>query len=375
MMRGTLFASLALAACTDFAPPVLLPDSIAATPVVTGLTRPIFLTSPAGDPRLFVAEQGGLIRVVVNGVLVATPYLDLRGKISGGGERGLLGFAFHPQFASNGFFYVNYTDLNGDTKIERYHASPASNVADANSASHVLGIPQPFPNHNGGMVLFGTDGMLWIGTGDGGDGGDPQGNGQSLTTLLGKMLRIDVNVATGYAIPPNNPFAGSSAARPEIWGIGLRNPWRYAIDPEAGLLYVADVGQGLWEEVHVVSAATPAVNFGWVIMEGRHCYSAGGCTPDGLDIPVLEYGHDEGCSITGGFVYRGSAVPGLRGHYFYSDYCTGFLRSFRFANGAATEAREWNVGSIGNVISFGLDSARELYILSANGTVYKITAG
>lgn len=350
-------------------------DTTAAIKVVrvaTGLSSPLYLTAPAGDARLFVVEQPGRIRVIKNGQLLATPYLDIRGKLTSGGERGLLGLAFHPNFASNGFFYVNYTDLRGNTKIERYHATPSSDVADASSGTTILGFDQPYANHNGGMVLFGPDGMLWIGTGDGGSGGDPQGNGQKLGTLLGKMLRIDVDRGTPYAIPSDNPFVGQSGARGEIWAYGLRNPWRYAFGD--GLLYIADVGQNQWEEVNVVAASRPRVNYGWNMMEGKHCYASASCAQSGLELPVLEYGHNDGCSITGGFVYRGSAIPALRGHYFYSDYCTGFLRSFRYANGAATDMREWKVGSLGAVLSFGMDAAGEMYILSDNGNVYRITA-
>jgi glucose/arabinose dehydrogenase len=364
------FGILGLVGCGETVQPPL-PDEIVATPYVTGLSAPVFLTSPPGDARQFIVQQTGAIRVVKDGVLLETPYLNIAAKITSGGERGLLGLAFHPDFAQNGFFYVNYTDLSGDTRIERYHATPTSDVADAGSASLVLGFDQPFSNHNGGMLLFGPDGMLWIGTGDGGSGGDPQGHGQRLNSLLGKMLRIDVNTAP-YVIPPNNPFVGRTDARPEIWGIGLRNPWRYSIDAETGRLYVADVGQNQWEEVHVVSTTTANVNYGWNVMEGRHCFNASICDVTGLDLPVIEYSHDEGCSITGGYVYRGDAVPGLRGHYFYSDFCTGFLRSFRLENGVPVDEREWEVGDIGNVMSFGEDASRELYILSSNGTVYRL---
>lgn len=375
MIRLALaFCCAPLAAC-GVVEPVPLPENLAAVPYVSGLSSPVFLTAPAGDARRFIVEQAGTIRVVRDGGLLTAPYLDIRSRVLSGGERGLLGLAFHPQFAQNGFFYVNYTDLSGHTKIERYHAMPAADVADPASASHVLGFDQPASNHNGGMLLFGPDGMLWIGTGDGGGGGDPDGNGQRLTTLLGKMLRIDVNVASGYAIPADNPYATHPTNSREIWGVGLRNPWRYSIDRVEGLIYVADVGQNQWEEVHVASVQTPAVNYGWVIMEGMHCFNAATCNQTGLDIPVLEYHHQEGCSITGGFVYRGDELPGIRGHYFYSDYCRGFLRSFRLVNGAAAQQREWDVGALGNVTSFGEDAAGELYMLSTNGTVYKISSG
>jgi len=367
--------ALFVASCGDATtePPPPLPAALTLVPVVTGLTSPLYLTTPAGDSRLFVVEQAGRIRVVKNGQLLTTPYLDIRSKLTSGGERGLLGLAFHPNFATNGFFYVNYTDLNGNTEIERYHATPAADVADANSASHVLGFTQPFANHNGGMLAFGPDNMLWIGTGDGGSGGDPQGNGQKLTTLLGKILRIDVDGGSPYAIPSSNPFVGQAGNRGEIWAYGLRNPWRFSFDRTAGMLYIGDVGQGAWEEVDVVPATLAGVNYGWVIMEGKHCYNAATCNQNGLDLPVLEYGHSEGCSITGGYVYRGNAIPAIRGHYFYSDYCTSFLKSFRLANGAATEAHTWTIGSIGGVLSFGEDSAGELYVLSDDGTVYRIS--
>ena len=364
---------LGAASCSDSQTPPPLPQDINVVVVASGLSSPLFLTAPTGDARLFVVEQTGRIRVIKNGQVLATPYLDVTAKITCCGERGLLGLAFHPAFATNGFFYINYTGAGGNTVIERYHATPAADVAEANSASLVLGFTQPYSNHNGGMLAFGPDGMLWIGTGDGGSGGDPQNYGQSLNTLLGKMLRIDVNVAGApYGIPANNPFVGSGTNRPEIWGWGLRNPWRYSFDRANGTLYIADVGQGAWEEVHVVSPTQSSVNYGWRIMEGNHCYGASTCDRSGLNIPVHEYGHTGGsCSITGGYVYRGNAVPNLRGRYFYSDYCTGFLRSFRMENGQAVEHVEWDVGALGSVLSFGEDAAGELYILSAAGTVFR----
>ncbi len=236
----------------------------------------------------------------------------------------------------------------------------------------MIGIAQPFSNHNGGLVMFGPDGKLYIGMGDGGSGGDPLGHGQNAATLLGDILRLDVDASHPYAIPADNPFVGQTGKRPEIWATGVRNPWRFAFDREAGLLYVADVGQSQWEEVNVVPANQGGLNYGWNLMEGTHCYSpSSGCNHTGLTLPVLEYGHAQGCSITGGFVYRGNALPGLRGHYFYSDYCQGWIRSFRYANGQATDQRTWEVGSIGNVLSFGEDGARELYVLSANGKIYR----
>jgi glucose/arabinose dehydrogenase len=348
--------------------------SLLADPVVSGLSNPLFLTAPATDPRLFIVEQPGRIRVVENGALLPAPFLDLSGQISSGGERGLLGLAFHPSYGSNKFFYVYFTAPNGDITITRYAASADPNVADAGSAHPIITAAHSSrTNHNGGMLAFGADGMLYIGTGDGGGGGDPDENGQDPGTLLGKLLRLDVDAGDPYAIPADNPFVGTAGARGEIWAIGLRNPWRWAFDRTAGDLYIADVGQSAWEEVNVTAATAAGVNYGWDVMEGRHCYEpSSGCNPSGLAQPVLEYGHDEGCSITGGLVYRGAAVPALQGTYFYADYCGGWVRSFRYANNSAAEPQEWAFGNLGNILSFGEDAAGELYILSANGTVYRI---
>ena len=347
-------------------------DGIVLDPVATGLEAPVYLTVPPGDARLFVVEQPGRIRVIRNGRLVSRPYLDISAKVGYGGERGLLGLAFHPHFAANGRFFVNYTDRHGDTRVERYEAAPSADSADLASARLVLAVAQPYANHNGGDVLFGPDGMLYVGMGDGGSGGDPHGNGQSLGTLLGKLLRLDVDHGEPYAIPPDNPFAGRAGARGEIWAYGLRNPWRVAFDRTAALLYVADVGQNRWEEVDVVAAGTGGLNYGWNLTEGSRCYGSSPCSREGLTLPALEYGHEDGCAIIGGFVYRGRAIPSAVGHYFYSDYCSGWLRSFRFEGGDATDRSIWRTRNVGPVLSFGEDASGELYVLSANGTVYRL---
>ena len=241
------------------------------------------------------------------------------------------------------------------------------------SETDLIHVDQPFPNHNGGLLLFGPDDMLYIGLGDGGSGGDPQGNGQNLGTLLGKILRIDVDHGDPYSIPPDNPFVGRAGARGEIWAYGLRNPWRFAFDRLGGLLYLADVGQDRFEEVDVVITTRGGVNYGWNTMEGLSCFAATQCDQTGLELPVLAYDHSAGgCSITGGFVYRGAAIPEIIGHYFYSDYCAGFLKSFRYQKTRTTEEHTWSVGNIGLITSFGEDSAGELYITSSNGRVYKI---
>jgi glucose/arabinose dehydrogenase len=344
--------------------------------VASGLSSPLYLTSPANDSRLFVVEQAGRIRIIKNGQVLAQPFLDIVSRVSSGGERGLLSVAFHPSYAANGFFYVNFTDLAGNTRVERFKVSSNPDVGDASSSKLILGVTQPFANHNGGLNLFGPDGMLYIGLGDGGSGGDPQGNGQRTNTLLGKILRIDVDNGDPYSIPSGNPFANQSGARPEIWAYGLRNPWRFSFDRTAGLLFVADVGQGSLEEIDVVPTTRAGVNYGWNIMEGSSCFGSGSCSTAGLEPPVIEYNHSGGaCSVTGGYAYRGSAIPELAGHYFYSDYCAGFLRSFLYSNGAATDQRTWDVGTIGSVTSFGEDAAGEMYIVVQQGRVYRIGRG
>jgi glucose/arabinose dehydrogenase len=349
-----------------------LPAALAVEIVASGLSSPLYLISPPNDPRLFIVQKSGRVRIVENGQLLATPFLNLSGQVSTGTEQGLLSMAFHPNYASNGFFYVNYTDDLGDTQVVRYRVSTDPNRADASTATPILTLDQPFANHNGGHQMFGPDGKLWIGTGDGGSAGDPRRNGQNLNALLGKMLRIDVDAATPYAVPPDNPFVGQAGARGEVWALGLRNPWRFAFDRVDGVLYIADVGQNRWEEINAVPLAAAGLNYGWNIMEGAHCYGTATCNETGLTLPVVEYSHAEGCSVTGGLVYRGQRIPGIVGHYFYSDYCRGWLRSFRYQAGQVSDQREWNVGSLGQVQSFGEDSGGELYILSANGNVYRI---
>lgn len=341
--------------------------------VVRGLSMPLHLTAPAGDPRLFIVEQVGRIRIVKKGVLVAQPFLDIVSKVGSGGERGLLSLAFHPRYAENGYFFVNYTDRNGDTQVERYHVSKDPDVADAASAHAILHVGQPYSNHNGGHILFGLDGMLYVGMGDGGSGGDPHRYGQDRTTLLGKLLRLDVDRGDPYAVPPDNPFVRETGARPEIWAYGLRNPWRMAFDGPTDLLYIADVGQNKWEEVNVQPAKAAGLNYGWNRMEAEHCYGLPVCVKGGLVLPAVEYDHGEGCSVTGGVVYRGKQLPFVAGHYFYSDYCNGFLRSFTYENGVVTNRHSWKVDDLGQVLSFGEDGAGEVYILSGNGSVYRLT--
>jgi glucose/arabinose dehydrogenase len=345
--------------------------------VASGLSFPLYLTAPAGDPRLFIVEKTGAIRIVKDGALLPTPFLSLVGRVTTGGEQGLLGLAFDPAYATNGRFVVHYTDGSGNTVVSMFHVSAGDpDQADPASEAVLLTAEQPFENHNGGQILFGPDGMLYIGLGDGGSEGDPGGRSQSLTDLLGDILRVDVSSGTSYTVPPDNPFVGQADARPEVWSYGLRNPWRFSFDPATGDLYIADVGASDWEEVDVVTPAAGAgraANFGWNVTEGRHCRVTSGCDPAAFTLPVLEYSHDEGCSITGGFVYRGAAIPALQGHYFYADFCRGWVRSFRFQDGQATEPQQWTALAPGGTIpSFGQDAAGELYILTAEGGVFRI---
>ncbi len=345
--------------------------------VASALSSPLLVTAPPGDTaRLFVVEQTGKIRVLRRDTLLATPFLDLTTAVSCCGERGLLALAFHPQYGSNGFFYVNYTDGGGTTRVVRYHVSADPQVADAATATVILSQAQPFSNHNGGMLAFGPDGYLYIGLGDGGSGGDPQGNGQNLATWLGKMLRIDVTGGSPYAVPASNPFVGQTGILPEIWASGLRNPWRYAFDRTTGDLYIADVGQSAREEVNLQPAASAGgQNYGWNVMEGAACFSPStGCQTAGLALPVLDYTHADGCSVTGGYVYRGSRIPMLAGLYFYGDFCDGWVRSFRYAAGAATDHRDWTQlrPAGGQISSFGEDARGEIYVVSLAGTVHRL---
>ena len=340
--------------------------------ISAGLASPVFLAQPLNDGRIFVVEQGGRIRVILNGVLRTTPFLDISTRVLSGGERGLLSVAFHPQYATNHFFYVYFTtQTNGDIRVERFTTTSNPEVADPTTSKLIITAPHStYANHNGGLLTFGADGMLYAGLGDGGGGGDPLGNAQNFNSLLGSLLRLDVDHGDPYAIPADNPFVGQANHRGEVWAKGLRNPWRYAFDAPTSLLYIADVGQDLHEEVDVVPANSAGLNYGWNVMEGLSCYNASTCNQTGFTLPLIDYGHNGPCSITGGYVYRGSAIPAIRGHYFYSDYCAGFLKSLRYQNGVAVDQKDWGLTTAA-VTSFGLDFAGELYMLSGN-TILKI---
>jgi glucose/arabinose dehydrogenase len=345
------------------------PQDVQLRPIVTTLEQPLHVTH-AGDQsgRLFVVEQAGLIRIVREGRLLADPFLDIRRRVIAGGEMGLLSVAFHPRYAANGRFFVNYTSQDGGLKtvIAEYHVS-RSNPDVADPAERVLlEIAQPFRNHNGGLNLFGPDGMLYIGMGDGGSAGDPMNNGQRLDSLLGKLLRIDVDGGTPYRSPPDNPFVGRAGARPEIWAYGLRNPWRFSFDRPTGRLHLGDVGQNALEEVDQIERGG---NYGWSIMEGSRCFRSPNCTPTGLRPPIAEYGHADGCSITGGLVYRGSRVKELAGRYLFGDYCSGRIWTLTESGGGRWAMSPLLQTSLG-ISSFGEDQGGDVFVVDLRGGLY-----
>lgn len=357
------------------------------TIVSSGISGPVFLTAPEGDDRLFVVEKGGQIKIIDGGSVQGTPFLNISNLVSGGSEQGLLGMAFHPKYVSNGLFYVSYTDRSSPTTYSRvveYKVSGDPDVADSGSARQILEVKQFASNHNGGMIAFDTSGQLLISLGDGGGSGDPQEHGQNPKTLLGAMLRVGVagddfpgDSDRNYTVPSENPFVGTSAGADEVWAYGLRNPWRFSIDADTDLLYIADVGQQRYEEVNAVPASEGGINYGWNTLEGTHCYDpSSGCSTAGTTLPVVEYGRSGGCSVTGGYVYRGEEVTQLIGHYVYADYCTGVLRSFRYHPTAGVDSEKvWNeLGSLGNISSFGVDASNNLYVLTLSGSVLRLTA-
>jgi glucose/arabinose dehydrogenase len=343
--------------------------------VVEGLDRPVVVAQAGdGSGRLFIAQQGGQIRLFDGTRLLPVPFLDLSSFVSRGSEQGLLGLAFHPGYETNGFFYVNLTDAAGDTQILRFTASADPDIADPASAVPLLAVDQPFANHNGGQLAFGPDGKLWIGLGDGGSAGDPGDRAQSGSTLLGKILRVDVDLGLPYAIPEDNPFIADSAVRDEIWALGLRNPWRFSFDRLEGDLFIADVGQNVWEEVSLEAAASGGGrNYGWRRMEGSHCFDpASGCNEASLVLPILEYSHSFGCSVTGGYRYRGSEMPDHFGTYFFGDFCSGRI----WGGIESAETGSWTATELLDsellISTFGEDERGELYAADLNGALYRI---
>ena len=367
---------------------------LATVRIASGLDQPVHVTAPRLDPsRLFIVGQEGTIRILQNGTLLSAAFLDITAKASCCGERGLLSLAFHPDYERNGYFFVDYTNNAGDTVIARYGVSgdpQTSNLANAASELVLLTVGQPFANHNGGQLAFGPDGLLYVGMGDGGSGGDPGERAQDPSTLLGKLLRLDVDRAGPPWAAAGNPFNDSGATLPldEIWSIGWRNPWRFSFDRGTGDLYVGDVGQDTYEEISYEPSGSPGgLNYGWDVFEGDgHCFEGDleCATPEAFVMPVLEYAHAAGCSVTGGFVYRGCAMPDLHGTYFYSDFCSSFIRTFKGVTGGdaqnlADRTAEVAPGgglSIDDVSSFGEDARGELYITDLDdGEVFKIVPG
>ncbi len=354
--------------------------------LASGLSNPVDIAS-AGDDRLYVVEQEGVIRIVESdGTVLGTPFLDIQGQVSCCSERGLLGLAFDPDHANNGFFFVNYTDNSGDTVVARFQRN-GPDTADPGSELPILTVDQPFSNHNGGDINFGPDGYLYVGLGDGGAGCDSGDHAQDPLDLLGKMLRIDVSNATlidPYDIPAGNPFVGDPSTLDEIWAQGLRNPWRFGFDRSSGDLFIADVGQNQWEEINFQAASSSgAENYGWDCFEGTHlasdppssCSTTAVCPPANNVAPVHEYSHSLGCSITGGFVYRGAQSPTLLGHYFFTDYCSGTLATLTSDGGGGFNLATLSTAVPGNPTTFGEGSDGEIYIgttVSGDGRIYRI---
>ncbi len=340
--------------------------------VAAGFDAPVLVHAPPGDDRLFVLEQPGRIELLRGSDRLGT-FLSISGIVAFGGERGLLGLAFHPGYPTDPRFYVHYSAADGAGILAEYPVSADPDRADPDSGRTLLRIPQPASNHNGGMIAFGPDGLLYMGLGDGGAADDRFRNGQNTDTLLGSIIRIDVDGGDPYAIPPDNPFADGGGAA-EIWAYGLRNPWRFAFDGD--FLFIGDVGQNRWEEIDVIDHRRAGANFGWPILEGFHCFGAAECDRTGLVDPVLEYPHEGGaCSVTGGYVYRGTAIPELNGAYFYGDYCSGEISSFRIDGEGIFELRYWDELNVPWLTSFGIDGSREIYAVSATGSVFRIERG
>lgn len=361
---------------------VSISQSIDIEPYASGFTNPVSIKH-AGDNRLFIVERAGVIKIVNNdGSTNPTPFIDINTLVSNsGGERGLLGLAFHPNYLTNGFFYVNYINNNGDTVISRFVTNPPDdNTANPSTEEILLTIAQPYSNHNGGDIAFGSDGYLYIATGDGGSGGDPENRSQNLNSLLGKLLRIDVNTASGgnnYGIPSDNPFVGTANARDEIWAYGLRNPWRFSFDRQTNDIWIADVGQNDIEEINMVPITTAGVNYGWRCYEGNSAYNTTGC-PDvnTITFPVSQYSHSGSgafkCSITGGYRYRGTAQSTLSGLYFFADYCSNEIGILEY-NGTTWDMSFTQQYSGNNWTAFGEDVDGEIYVAGlSSGNIFKI---
>ena len=359
-MRSGVVIVLAVAAMVTVAPGSQgATEALRLVPVVRGLDAPVYVTSAPGEPgRLYVVEQGGTIRVVENGRVRSQPFLDISSRVRSGGEQGLLGLAFFPDYERSRFFVVNYTDNDGNTRVVRFRAN--STTAAPSSARQLLFVRQPYPNHNGGMVTFGPDGRLYVGMGDGGAGGDPENRAQNMRSLLGKLIRLDVR---------------EPGSRGTIVALGLRNPWRFSFDRKTGDLVIADVGQNAFEEIDWVKwPLRGLLNFGWDVYEARAPFENKPLGPGKLVQPIAQYGRSGGCSVTGGYIYRGSAVPAAAGRYFYGDYCSGNVWSLRVVGGKARQLRR-EPFEVAGLASFGEDAAGELYLVAHGGTIYRLAPG
>lgn len=359
-------------------PAVFFPFSIFSADIVLekiadGLNKPIFFAQAPGTKERLIVEQGGEIKILKDGNVLTDPFLDISRAIETGGEKGLLGLAFHPKYEKTKKFYVNYTYRRGNlkTRISAFQVSNKTNRAVTSSEKVILEFDQPFDNHNGGHLEFGPDGFLYIATGDGGSAGDPRGNAQNLKSLLGKILRIDIDKGNPYAIPADNPFQNRKTARPEIWAYGLRNPWRFCFDRVTGLLYAADVGQNKWEEIDLIQKGK---NYGWNIMEGAHLFRAreGSSVSEPFQRPILEYGRAEGESITGGYVYRGKKLLRLSGYYIYGDYVSGKIWMLKL-DGEKVSENKLLKETDHLISSFGVDRDGEIYVVDHNGAIYRLT--
>lgn len=339
-----------------------LAQKVVLAPLATGIDKPIYVTQEPGGPLLIVSQKGQIFSLQKGKLNL---WLDVSKKISCCSERGLLGLAFHPQYLKNHRFFINYTDHRGRTIVEEYK--------NGQSVGVVIAIKQPYANHNGGHLAFGPDGYLYIGTGDGGSNGDPHQLAQNPGSLLGKMLRIDIDRGKPYGIPADNPFIQEPKFKPEIWALGFRQPWRYSFDKQTGDFYIGDIGQGNWEEIDFIPAPpgeNGGLNFGWSIMEGNHCFRpAKNCRQAGLTPPIIEYSHQQGCMVIGGYVYRGQAIPELQGSYIFGDFCKGAIWAARWQNGWRTSML---LGGNLQISSFGQDDAGELYVVDYRGTIYKL---
>lgn len=374
------FVLAALVACTPSSGNIVnnpTPSgAVSLEPVATGLDNPVYVTNSGSGKDLYVVEKTGKVKILENATtLRTTPFLDLVGQLDAGdpldatGERGLLSIAFHPKYATNNFVYAYYTTKNGDLTISRFTVNPSTKVA-ANKLE-LLSIPHPRENHNGGQLQFGQDGFLYIGTGDGGGREDPDGNGQNTQTLLGKLLRIDVDAATPYAIPNDNPFKSTGGAK-EVWAYGLRNPWRFSFDRSTGDLWIGDVGQDKFEEINFTAKGQAAPrNYGWKITEGKSCFEVSTCDRNGLEMPVLDYGRAQGdTSVTGGYVYRGTVSPKIAGKYIYADFSSG--RIWSLIKSGSDVVKTLEVDTADNISSFGEGADGELYVVALGGKVSRL---